>query len=217
MAGERATRAARRWPKAAWRGIGLGVVIALAGCGKVDRGLGGAENPAAVGTPVAASGADLGADTNGTLHVPKAYRDAYQYLGTWAPANDPGMGAKEMHIVYASPGAIAAYRRAGRFADGTTLVKEVYEASTAPMTTGTVSRPAKLKGWFVMVKDSTNRHAAGNKLWGDGWGWAWFDTASPTKAASTDYKADCQGCHQPARKTDWIYSEGYQPLKGPGV
>ena len=37
------------------------------------------------------------------------------------------------------------------------------------MTTGTVSRAGTLKGWFVVVRDSTGR-CAGNKLWGDGWG-----------------------------------------------
>ncbi|MBX9814865.1 MAG: cytochrome C [Proteobacteria bacterium SG_bin5] len=200
--------------------LALGLALALGGCGKVERSLGGAENPAPAGgaaTTAAATLADVGADASGNLHVPKAYRDAYQYLGTWAPANDPGVGSKEMHIVYVAPGAVAQFRKAGKFADGTTLVKEVYEASTAPMTTGTVSRPQKLKGWFVMVKDSSNRHAATNKLWGDGWGWAWFDAASPTKTASTDYQSDCKGCHEPAQKTDWLYTDGYQPLKGPGA
>jgi hypothetical protein len=31
-----------------------------------------------------------------------------------------------------------------------------------------------------MMKDSKGRHA-GNKLWGDGWGWSWFDADSPSK------------------------------------
>ena len=40
-------------------------------------------------------------------------------LGSWAVAKDDGPGSKEMHMVYASPGTIAAYRKDGHFPDGT--------------------------------------------------------------------------------------------------
>jgi hypothetical protein len=116
-----------------------------------------------------------------------------------------------MHVVYASPGAAAAYRKSGRFPDGAVLVKEVYAASTSSMTTGTVSHEQTLQGWFVMVADSKSDHP-GSKLWGDGWGWSWFDAGNPLKTTSTDYKADCQGCHIPARGTQWIYVQGYPVL-----
>jgi hypothetical protein len=152
------------------------------------------------------------ADATGNLHVPDAYRTAYQSLGSWAVAADQGQGAKELHVVYSSPGTITAYRRDGRFPDGAVLVKEVFQTATGQMTTGTVSRADTLKGWFVMVKDSNSRYA-GNKLWGDGWGWSWFDAANPTKTTSTDYKTDCLGCHVPAQASDWVYVGGYPPLK----
>jgi len=137
---------------------------------------------------------------------------ACQFLGSWAVAADQGRGAKQIHTVYASPGTIAAYRKGGRFADGSVLVKEVLMAATGPMTTGTVSHVQTLSGWFVLMKDSKNRHP-GNKLWGDGWGWSWFDAANSSKTTSTDYKADCLPCHEPARATDWIYVQGYPALK----
>jgi hypothetical protein len=92
------------------------------------------------------------------------------------------------------------------------LVKEVFEATTGAMTTGNVSRANILKGWFVMMKDSKNSHPD-NKLWGDGWGWSWFDAAAPSKTISTNYKVDCQSCHVPARASDWIYVQGYPALK----
>jgi hypothetical protein len=152
------------------------------------------------------------ADATGNLHVPDAYRTAYQSLGSWAVAADQGQGAKELHVVYSSPGTITAYRRDGRFPDGAVLVKEVFQTATGQMTTGIVSRADTLKGWFVMVKDSNGRYA-GNKLWGDGWGWSWFDAANPTKTTSTDYKTDCLGCHVPAQSSDWVYVGGYPPLK----
>ena len=151
-------------------------------------------------------------DANGNLRVPADYRTAYQFLGSWAVAADQGQGSKDVHVVYASPGTIAAYRKDGRFPDGSVLVKEVFAATTGAMTTGTVSHAQTLKGWFVMVKDSKNSHP-GNKLWGDGWGWSWFDAANPSKTTSTDYKVDCLTCHVPARASDWIYVQGYPPLK----
>ena len=151
-------------------------------------------------------------DASGNLRVPAGYRAGYQTLGSWAVAADDGQGSKELHVVYASPGTIASYRETGRFPDGAVLVKEVFEATTEQMTTGKVSRAGTLKGWFVMVKDDIGRHA-GNKLWGDGWGWSWFDAANPSKTTSTDYKADCQSCHVPAQASDWIYVAGYPPSK----
>lgn len=163
-------------------------------------------------TSMSSQSAEAAVDANGNLHVPHAYRSAYQYLGSWSVAADKGGGAKELHIVYASPGTVTAYRNTGGFPDGTVLVKEVYAAATEPMTTGTVSHADTLKGWFVMMKDTHNRHA-GNKLWGDGWGWSWFDAAEPSKTTSTDYKVNCQSCHIPARSTDWIYVSGYPALK----
>ena len=150
-------------------------------------------------------------DANGNLRVPADYRTAYQFLGSWAVAADQAGGSKELHVVYASPGAIAAYKD-GRFPDGSVLVKEVFEATTGAMSTGTVSHAQNLKGWFVMMKDSKNSHPD-NKLWGDGWGWSWFDANNPLRTTSTDYKADCLTCHVPARASDWIYVQGYPPLK----
>ena len=151
-------------------------------------------------------------DANGNLHVPDAYRTTYQFLGNWAVAAKEGPGSKEFHPVYASPGTITAYRKDGRFPDGAVLVKEVFEAATGQMTTGTVSRAETLVGWFVMMKDSKGRYA-GNKLWGDGWGWSWFDAADPLKTTSTDYKTDCLPCHVPAQASDWVYVDGYPPLR----
>src|SRR5262249_10447888 len=95
---------------------------------------------------------DQVADAVGNLHVPDSYRSTYEFLGSWAVAADQGQGAKELHIVYASPGATAAYRNDGKFPDSTVLVKEVHQAATKEMTTGTVSHADALKGWFVMVR-----------------------------------------------------------------
>ncbi|CCE10663.1 Cytochrome P460 [Bradyrhizobium sp. STM 3843] len=160
----------------------------------------------------AATAGKTAADSEGHLRVPDDYRTSYQVLGSWAIAADDGKGSKELHVVYASPGTIDAYRRDKRFPDGAVLIKEVFSTATGEMTTGTVSRAGALKGWFVMVKDRANRHP-GNPLWGDGWGWSWFDATDPSRTTSTDYKVDCQSCHVPAQASDWVYVDGYPPLK----
>lgn len=158
------------------------------------------------------SQADELIDSAGNLKMPSDYRTAYQFLGTWAVAADKGVGSKQLHNVYVSPGSIEAFRKNGRFPDGTVLVKEVFAAKNDSMTTGTVSHVDKLQGWFLMIKESKNTHPE-NKLWGDGWAWSWFDADKPNKTTSTNYKTDCKGCHVPAQATDWIYSSGYPPLK----
>ena len=159
-----------------------------------------------------AQNAERVVDAEGSLRVPADYRTAYQFLGSWAVADDKGKGSKEMHVVFASPGTVAAYRKDGYFPDGSVLVKEVFETATGEMTTGAVSHAQVLKGWFVMMKDSKNSHPD-NKLWGDGWAWSWFYQGNPLKTTSTDYKVDCQPCHVPARASDWVYVEGYPALK----
>jgi len=144
----------------------------------------------------------------GAIQLPRDYR-GWRLLGTWSVAGEDG--AAELHAVYARPETLAAYRRDSRFPDGAVLVKEVRATATADMTTGRVSRAAALKGWFVMVKDDRSRFP-GQGLWGDGWGWAWLDAASPAETTTTDYREDCLACHVPARATDWVYVEGYPDL-----
>ena len=154
----------------------------------------------------------IGGRSESNLHVPADYQNTYEHLGSWAVAADKGAGSKELHVVYASPGTRAAFRRTGHFPDGAVLVKEVRDTATQPMTTGMVSRAMALKGWFVSVRDAKNSHPD-NPLWGDGWGWSWFDAGKPMQTTSTGYRKDCLGRHQPAKATDWMYSSGYPPLQ----
>lgn len=152
-------------------------------------------------------------DSQGNMQVPADYLTTYEYLGSWAVAADKAAGSKQMHSVYASPGASAAFRKTGKFPAGAILVKEVVDGETGSMTTGTVTHQGALKGWFVMVKDDDKGKHAGSKLWGDGWGWSWFDAGKTQTTTTVDYKAECKGCHVPAQGTDWIYIQGYPKLK----
>ena len=151
-------------------------------------------------------------DANGNMRVPAGYRTSYHFLGSWAVADKAGESPTQLHIVYASPGTIAAYRKDGRFPDGSVLVKEVFQTATGEMKTGIVSRAQTLKGWFVMVKDRKNSHPD-SPLWGDGWGWAWFDAGNPSKTTSTNFEVNCKPCHVLARAIDWVYVQGYPLLE----
>lgn len=64
-----------------------------------------------------------------------------------------------------------------------------------------------------MVKDKTGKHAGQSPLWGDGWGWAFYEGTETQKTVTTDYRKDCLGCHEPVRSQDLIYVQGYPVLK----
>jgi len=148
-------------------------------------------------------------DKAGNIRRPADVRDLYQLLGTYTVELNPK--GEEMHVTYASPGTAQAYRKNGKFADGTVLVKEVFGTDHAAMTTGDAHWASGTKVWFVMIKDEKGRYS-NNTLWGDGWGWALFNSDAPEKQVATDYKKDCLGCHIPARGTDWVYIQGYPVL-----
>lgn len=65
--------------------------------------------------------------------MPANYRDTFQMMGAYAVIDPKG---NELPYSYASPRAIDSYRRNRKFADGSVLVKEVYGAEHAQLTTG---------------------------------------------------------------------------------
>jgi hypothetical protein len=149
-------------------------------------------------------------DKSGNIRKPADFRDLYQMLGVYTPVDYNNN--TEMHYTYASPGTAEYYRKTGKFADGTVLVKEVFATDHAQLTTGDAHWATGTKVWFIMIKDEKGRYP-GNPLWGDGWGWALFKSDAPDKQVATDFKKDCLGCHIPAKATDWVYVQGYPVLK----
>ena len=157
-----------------------------------------------------ADGFETAVDNAGAIRMPDVdFRADWTMLGTYSIAGDEG--AEGLHVVYSQPGVAQAYLETGSFPDGAILVKELLGTTTEELTTGTVSYAADVSGWFVMVKTSSPRFED-NPLWGDGWGWAYFDAEDRMTTPTTDYKAECKGCHIPARKTDWVYVRGYPVL-----
>jgi hypothetical protein len=148
---------------------------------------------------------------DGGISRPTDYRDTFEYLGSYAVATKPDKPLDEMHVVYARPEDVRAYRRDGKFPDGATLVKEVTRVGSDKLTTGQSHWATDIKLWFVMIKDAKGRFP-GNDLWGDGWGWALFLAKEPARNVATDYTTDCRTCHIPAKKDDWVYVRGYPAL-----
>ena len=160
----------------------------------------------------------------GAISVPEDYT-LWPTLGTWSHAKVEGAGAvniHEYHVVYTQPETIAYYKKKGRFPDGAVLVKELLHAETMSMSTGpAVGHATALKAFFVLVRDTKGRFKD-SPLWGDGWGWSFFEPGDLKNTTSKDYKVDCIPCHVPAKdlaprnakKDDkWIYTLGYPVLR----
>jgi len=159
----------------------------------------------------------------GEISVPEDYT-LWPTLGTWTHAKVDG-GATEIHeyhVVYTQPETIEYYQKKHRFPDGAVLVKELLHAETMSMTTGpAVGHATTIKGYFVLVRDTKGRFK-GSPLWGDGWGWSFFNADDRVNTKSTDYTIDCIPCHVPAKKLapqnankddQWIYTLGYPVLR----
>ncbi|HUU38228.1 MAG TPA: cytochrome P460 family protein [Candidatus Desulfaltia sp.] len=150
-------------------------------------------------------------DEEGNIILPTDFRSNWVHLGSWVVPyqRDPGYG---FHDVYTQPESLKAYRKSGRFPDGTVLVKEIHTVQWDDMPSGHVIFADEKSSWFVMVKESKG-HFKDNPNWGDGWGWALFKASDPSKNVSLDYKKDCLSCHELAKATDWVYIQGYPTLR----
>lgn len=152
------------------------------------------------------------AQAGGKITVPEGFRTSYEFLGAWSVAGDADTGGEVgQHVVYASPGTIAAFRETGAFPDGTILVKELFNGKTEDLTTGTATSAGSVAGYFVMVKDAAGAEAG--PLWGDGWGWAFFSAQDRQTTVTKDYKGECLACHEPVRDRDLVYSYAYPVLR----
>jgi hypothetical protein len=100
-----------------------------------------------------------------------------------------------MHHIYGNAKAIKGYR-AGKFADGSVIVFDLYEAVDRD---NAVAEGAH-KAVVVMARDRKAFKAT------DGWGYQVFDPK--TRKGSLDAKAqgDCHGCHTSQKDRDFVFS-----------
>ncbi|MCG8692208.1 MAG: cytochrome P460 family protein [Minwuiales bacterium] len=150
---------------------------------------------------------------DGAIQLPENFRTDYVMLGAWSVAGDVDTGGGVgLHVVYAPRSAVDGYRETGSFPDGTVLVKELFNGKTETLTTGEATSATTTAGYFVMVKDTKGRFP-GNALWGEGWGWSFFNADNTKQTVTKDFQAECLACHEPARGSDLVYSYAYPVLQ----
>ncbi|MEK6700022.1 MAG: cytochrome P460 family protein [Nitrospirota bacterium] len=159
-------------------------------------------------------------DSKGSISLPTDFRSTWAHLGTWVVTSTaaaglgldqtgPGTGT---HSVYTQSASLKAYKKDGTWPDGAMLILEVRAMTWDDLPTGHVIVEGDVVKWLVMIKDAKGRFPK-NPNWGDGWGWALFKPAGPKINASTNYKEDCLGCHEPAKASDRVFIQGYPTLR----
>ena len=157
-----------------------------------------------------ANGFDL-VDNTGNIRKPVDFRDLYQALGVYTPVDLNNN--TQMHYTYASPGTAEYYRKTGKFADGTVLVKEVFGTDHARMTTGDAHWASGTKVWFVMIKDeqaSLSRTTHCGVTDGDG---HYSKPMRPTSRSRRTTRKTAWAATFRLQSTDWVYIQGYPVLK----
>jgi hypothetical protein len=149
-------------------------------------------------------------EADGALRRPEGYQE-WTFVGAslglsyaeGAQADGPG----EFHNVYLRPESYAAFRRTGRFPEGTVLVLELHEAAqkVAP------SRHGLFEGRRVAVeaavKDSTRFPE----------GWAYYSFGDDSKASATPFpRTACFECHRQHAARDNVFVQFYPVLRDGG-
>ncbi len=100
-----------------------------------------------------------------------------------------------IHHIYANKKALEAMKRGKPYPDGAVLVFDLLEGKSE--NSAVVEGPRKIIG--VMEKDSKRFAQTG------GWGFEGFK-ADTRERAVTDPKGACFNCHEPQKKTDYVFS-----------
>lgn len=100
-----------------------------------------------------------------------------------------------MHHIYGNPKAIKGYK-AGRFADGSVIAFDLFEAVDKD---NAISEGAR-KAVLVMAKDSKKFKA------NDGWGYQVFDAKTKKGGLDAKAEADCHACHKAQKDKDFVFS-----------
>lgn len=146
---------------------------------------------AALGALATASAADP------KVAYPNGFRDWHHVksmvLNKGHPLYDAVGG---MHHIYGNPKAIQGYKAGNKFADGSVIVFDLFEAVDRD---NAVSEGARM-AVVVMARDGKKFAATG------GWGYEVFD--AKTKQGTLDAKgaADCHACHTQMKDAGFVFS-----------
>lgn len=149
--------------------------------------------------------------SDGKLMQPTGYRD-WVYVGTPLTPNDmnpPKASFPEFHNVYIHPADYAAYKRTGKFPDGTVLVKELISVGSKEATSGKGYFMGEFIGLETAIKDS-------KRFANEPGYWAYFSFGHKYPLAQTAAKeraTNCNTCHQESAAEDWVFSQYYPVLR----
>ena len=187
-----------------WSNVTAGIAI-LVGIAGLSYELAGAAQPP--GGPAAV--VEFTAD--GKLKQPIGYRE-WVYIGEVVTPNDLNDGEAtfpEFHAVYMDPESFAHFKMAGKFRDGTVVVKELSSVGSKKAPSGNGYFQGELTGLEASIKDSKHfKDEPGN------WAYFSFGHKYPLKAeVSKNAAAACNQCHQDNAKMDWVFSQYYPVLR----
>ena len=154
---------------------------------------------------------DVQFDSSGELLQPTGYRE-WVYVGTPLTPNDMNGGEApfpEFHSVYINTVAWQAYKKTGKFPDGTVVVKELLSVGSKQASSGKGYFMGEFIGLEAAVKDSKRFPEEPGY-------WAYFSfghsypLAFKTKAQIT---ASCAACHQALAADDMVFTQYYPVLQ----
>ena len=152
-----------------------------------------------------------GFTADGQLMQPAGYRE-WVYVGTPITPNElnpPEAPFPEFHNVYIHPSDYAAYKRTGKFPDGTVLIKELVSVGSKQATSGKGYFMGEFIGLEAAVKDS-------KRFPGEPGYWAYFSFGHKYPLAKTSAKqpvASCNSCHAPNAADDYVFVQYYPVLR----
>ncbi len=175
-----------------------------------------------MGTAATAGVMEAKFTADGQAMKPENWRQ-WVYVGTALTPNalnDGKAALPEFHNTYMEPSAFAHWKKTGKFANGTQIVKELTlirqkekEDMNKDGSTGEVSGIGYFQGNFsgleLMVKDET-------RFPKEPGGWAFFSfghTLPYTKTAKMFPTDSCNACHQASAETDYVFTQFYPVLK----
>lgn len=148
----------------------------------------------------------------GELLMLKNYRQ-WVFVGAPLTPNDMNNGKAafpEFHHVYIDPASFAAYKKNGKFPNGTVIVKELAGVGAKSSASGSGYFAGEFVGVAATVKDAKRfAKEPGN--------WAYFsfmgDDGKALASAKAQATAACNVCHQQNAAEDWVFTQHYPVLR----
>ena len=167
--------------------------------------------PSAPASAQMAKNSAVSFDSDGAMTRPEGYRE-WVYVGTPVTPNDMNNGKApfpEFHNVYIDPSSWAAYKKTGKYPDGTTLVKELIDVGS--------KRAASGKGYFMGEFIGLEDAMKDSKRFKDepaNWAYFSFGHKYPlAEKATMQPAANCNSCHEASAAEDWVFSQYYPVLR----